>query len=132
MIAGSDYGNCTGWLATYARRRIPGALDANPTALLDRVRSSNTVSRQGGDLHRHKHNMILSVEDGLLSYFAAQDVNLPYARFGRADLKHRFTYPDINKYVHLKIFGSYVFMLTANKTPLYPEFSDYSARDTRT
>jgi hypothetical protein len=77
--------------------------------------------------HRHKHNMILSVEDGLLSYssFDLTDTNLPYTRLGGVDLKHRFTYPDTNKYIHLKLFGSYMFMLTANKTLLYPEFSDY-------
>lgn len=76
-------------------------------------------------LHRHKHNMVLSIEDGLLSYFDANDVNLPYPRLGKVDLKHRFTYPTENKYVHFKLFGSYMFMLTANKTLLYPEFSNY-------
>ena len=75
--------------------------------------------------HRHKHNMILSIEDGLLSYFDMTDTNLPYSRLRGVDLKHRFTYPDTNKYVHMKLFGSYMFMLTANKTLLYPEFSDY-------
>lgn len=75
-------------------------------------------------LHRHKHNMILSVEDGLLSY-VSKEINLPYPRLARVDLKHRFTYPDENPYVHLKFFGSNLFMLTANKTLLYPEFADY-------
>lgn len=76
-------------------------------------------------LHRHKHNMVLSIEDGLLSYFDTNDVNLPYPRLRKVDLKHRFTYPTANKYVHFNLFGSYMFMLTANKTLLYPEFSNY-------
>jgi hypothetical protein len=75
--------------------------------------------------HRHKHNMILSIDDGLLSYYDNNSKNLPYPRLGGSDLKNRFTYPDTNPYLHHKLFGAYVFMLTANKTLLYPEFSDY-------
>ena len=75
--------------------------------------------------HRHKHNMILSIDDGLLSYYDKNGKNLPYTRLGGTDLKHRFTYPGTNNYLHHNLFGSYVFMLTANKTHLYPEFSDY-------
>jgi hypothetical protein len=76
-------------------------------------------------LHRHKHNMVLSIEDGLLSYLDKNDKTLPYTRLGGVDLRNRFTYPGSNPYVHLKLFGSYMFMLTSNKTLLYPEFSDY-------
>ena len=75
--------------------------------------------------HRHKHNLILSVEDGILSYYDCNQVNLPYPRLGNIDLKHRFTWPGANKYVHFKLFATYMFMLTSNKTLLYPEFSDY-------
>lgn len=75
--------------------------------------------------HRHKHNMILSVEDGLLCYFDKHDKTLPYPRMGEANLKHRFTYPGVNKYVHFNLFVSYMFMLTASKTLLYPEVSNY-------
>lgn len=76
-------------------------------------------------VHRHKHNMVLSVEDGLLCYFDKNDKSLPYPRLSNTNLKHRFVSPGDNKYVHFKLFGSYVFMLTANKSLLYPEFSDY-------
>jgi hypothetical protein len=76
-------------------------------------------------LHRHKHNMILSVEDGLLSYFDQNNKNLSYPRLNNVDLKNRFTYPGKNNYVHLKLFGAYMFMLTASKTLFYPDFSDY-------
>jgi hypothetical protein len=75
--------------------------------------------------HRHKHNLILSIEDGLISYYDQNQMNLPYPRLHSKDLKHRFTWPGINSYVHFKLFASYMFMLTANKTLLYPEVSDY-------
>lgn len=75
--------------------------------------------------HRHKHNLILSLEDGLLSYYDHDQMNLPYPRLGNVDLKHRFTWPGTNAHVHFKLFASYMFMLTSNKTLLYPEFSDY-------
>lgn len=75
--------------------------------------------------HRHKHNLILSVEDGLLSYFDSNGMNLPYPRLNNLDLKHRFVWPGSNVYVHFRLFASYMFMLTSNKTLLYPEVSDY-------
>lgn len=75
--------------------------------------------------HRHKHNLILSVEDGLLSYYDSNRVNLSYPRIGGVDLKHRFTWPGTNSYVHFKLFATYMFMLTASKTLFFPEFSNY-------
>lgn len=75
--------------------------------------------------HRHKHNMILSIEDGLLCYFDTNDKTLPYTRLSRIDLKHRFIHPDSNEYAHFNFFASYIFMLTESKTLLYPEISDY-------
>ena len=75
--------------------------------------------------YRHKHNMILSIEDGLLSYFDQNDTTIPYPRFNGINLHNRFTYPHINDYIHFKLFGTYMFMLTVSKTLLYPEFSDY-------
>ncbi len=74
---------------------------------------------------RHRHNMILSIEDGLLAYFDSNDKTLPYARLHRVDLKDRFTYPDKYPYTHLKLFSSYMFMLTTSKTLFYPDPTDY-------
>jgi len=60
--------------------------------------------------------MILIVEDGLLTYYDKNGKNLPYSRLGGADLKHRFSFQSSsNKYVHLKLFSAYLFMLTACK-----------------
>lgn len=75
--------------------------------------------------HRHKHNIVLSIDDGLLTYYDKNDKNLPFSRLSKCNLKHRFTYPGDNQYVHFKFFASYIFMVTASKTLLYPEFSDY-------
>ncbi|MGH9419347.1 MAG: hypothetical protein ACRD3J_05175, partial [Thermoanaerobaculia bacterium] len=74
--------------------------------------------------HRHRHNMVLSVEDGLLAYFH-KSVRVPYPRLGGNDLAGSFSTPSHDKYHHLKLFGAFMFMLTANKTLLLPEFSDY-------
>ena len=75
--------------------------------------------------HRHKHNMILSIEDGLLAYFDSNNKTLPYSRLKKVDLKNRFTSPGENKDVHFKLFASYMFTLTASKTLFYPDISDY-------
>jgi len=75
--------------------------------------------------HWQKHNMILSIEDGLLSYFDSNGKTLPYSRLKSIDLKYRFTIPHENKYTHFKLFTSYMFMMTSSKTLMYPEISDY-------
>lgn len=75
--------------------------------------------------HRHKHNLIFSIEDGLFSYYDQNQINLPYPRLHNIDLKHRFLVPGTNAYAHFRVFASNMFMLTACKTLLYPEFSDY-------
>ena len=74
---------------------------------------------------RHRHNIILSIEDGLLAYYDENSKTLPYARLNQVNLKDRFTYPDTNQYVHFKLFSSYIFMVTTSKTLFYPDPSDY-------
>ncbi len=74
---------------------------------------------------RHRHNLIISIEDGLLAYFDSNSKTLPYPRLKSVDLKDRFTYPDKNKHVHFKLFSSYMFMTTSSKTLFYPDPSDY-------
>lgn len=76
-------------------------------------------------VHRHKHNMILSIEDGLLSYCGDRNLNMPYSRLNGSDLKHRFSFPDTNNQYHFRYFATYMFMITTNKTPFYPEISNY-------
>lgn len=74
---------------------------------------------------RHRHNLILSIEDGLLAYYDSSQRTLAYPRLGGNDLKNRFTFPDTNKYLHFKFFASYMFMITTSKTLFYPDLTDY-------
>jgi len=76
-------------------------------------------------LSRHKHNLILSLEDGLLAYYDKNDKTMMYPQIATADLKNRFVQPNTNVYCHFKFFLSYLFMGTSNGTILYPEISDY-------
>ncbi|WP_124604995.1 DUF6602 domain-containing protein [Burkholderia sp. Bp9142] len=75
--------------------------------------------------HRHKHNLIISIEDGLLTYIDHNGTTNPYPRFAAKDLKHLFALPEKDPYYHFKVFSSLLFLLTSNKTPWYPEFSRY-------
>jgi len=75
--------------------------------------------------HRHKHNMILSIEDGLLAYNHSSGTKIPYPRFSGQNMRNCFLLPQNDPYYHFKLFGSFMFMLTANKTAWYPEFSNY-------
>jgi len=74
---------------------------------------------------RHRHNLILSIEDGLLAYYDKSNKTLPYSMLNGKHLKNRFTWPDANPLVHFKFFCSYMFMMTSSKTLLYPEVTDY-------
>lgn len=78
---------------------------------------------------RHQHNMILSLEDGLILYsFKHQSENdgmhiYPVMAgerldFGFYDKKH-------SEYEYLKLFCHYIFMATSHTRLLYPEFSNY-------
>ena len=74
--------------------------------------------------YRHRHNLILSIEDGLLAYFDNNNKTMMYPQIVN-NLKNRFTYPTENPYVHFKVFASYLFMGTSNSTILYPEITNY-------
>lgn len=74
--------------------------------------------------YRHRHNLILSIEDGLLAYYDNNGKTMMYPKCGDV-LKNRFIYPQENPYSHLKLFCSYLFLGTSSATILYPEFTDY-------
>ncbi|CAM6434712.1 DUF6602 domain-containing protein [Citrobacter sedlakii] len=75
--------------------------------------------------YRHRHNMILSIEDGLFAYCAPDGKKLPYPMIRQQNFKNCFLSPINDKYFHMKYFGSFMFMLTSSKISLYPEFTDY-------
>jgi len=75
--------------------------------------------------YRHRHNLILSLEDGILLYHDKNTKSLMYPRFRGDDLKNRFVTPGSNSFSHYKLFASYIFLHTSSATILYPELSDY-------
>ena len=80
---------------------------------------------------KHKHNMILSIDDGVIVYHGANKggINsnqaMPYPIWFGDELKNRVIKPADNKYIHLKWFCSYIFMLATTKYVFYPEFTNY-------
>ena len=88
---------------------------------------STEINKLYGDSteYRHRHNLILSVEDGLLAYCDNNGKTMMYPVMCNTKLKNRFVEPGENQYVHLKQFASYLFMGTTSATILYPKLSDY-------
>ena len=75
---------------------------------------STEINKLYGDSteYRHRHNLILSVEDGLLAYYDNNGKTMMYPVMGNTKLKNRFVALGENPYVHLKYFASYLFMGT--------------------
>lgn len=72
----------------------------------------------------YRHNLILSVEDGLLCYFDDKNKSLMYPK-NDLKLKNRFVKIDSNKYIHLKLFSSHISIGINSSSILYPEITDY-------
>lgn len=73
-----------------------------------------------------KHNLVLSLEDGLLLYYDANNVSLMYPIFNRdAHPKSRFIQPATNLIAHFKLFVTYMFLGTTSATILYPDMANY-------
>lgn len=76
--------------------------------------------------HRHKHNMILSIENGLLSYYDENGIVIPYPEWGEGTkFKHRYSEVGAGNYWHFNLFTNNMFLLTNNKTQIYPEIAEY-------
>lgn len=71
-----------------------------------------------------KHNLILSVEDGLIGYYEYNKF-LMYPYFKNKHLKSRFVRPNTNPNSHFLAASSYIFMGTSSSNIFYPEISDY-------
>lgn len=74
---------------------------------------------------RHKHNIILSIEDGILSYTALGGRLVPYPHMSGHQIKSRFVAPSDNRYVHLRFFTSYMYTMVSSKTLFYPDPAEY-------
>jgi len=71
-----------------------------------------------------KHNLVLSIEDGLLAYYDNNKKSLMFPYVG-TKLKNRFTRPDKNPNSHFFFASSYIFMGTTSASIYYPEITDY-------
>lgn len=74
---------------------------------------------------RHFHNLVLSVEDGLICYYEKNGVAMMYPDMAGQSLKHRFIAPDNNPTAHFKFFASYLFMGTSSNTILHTDIANY-------
>lgn len=72
-----------------------------------------------------KHNIILSISDGLLAYYDENDKTMMYPYIGKICLKNRFVTAGSNKICHFHFASSYIFMGTTSASIYYPEISDY-------
>lgn len=77
-------------------------------------------------LTRQKHNLIISVEDGLLAYYDENRKIVMYPKINQYEFKHSLIRPPVeNSNLHLKVAGSYIFMGTSSASIYYPEITDY-------
>jgi hypothetical protein len=72
----------------------------------------------------HRHNLILSIEDGLICYYDDNGKTMMYPMHRGKQLKTRIVISD-NKIIFFKMFASYFFIGTSGTTILYPEITDY-------
>ena len=77
---------------------------------------------------KNRHNIILSIEDGVLLY-SNKNSTEPYPIINGLTLKNRFI--KANKAnIHLKIFASNLFLTTSSATILFPELGSYMENNT--
>jgi hypothetical protein len=75
--------------------------------------------------HRLKHNMILSLDDGLVLYKLGENGMHVFPIMEKKILETRIYPKEHGKYDYFKVFANYLFEATTFATILYPEFSDY-------
>ncbi|MDO9325470.1 MAG: hypothetical protein Q7T80_10995 [Methanoregula sp.] len=71
----------------------------------------------------NRHNLILSIEDGLICYYDGIK-SMMYPMHRGKQLKNRIIISDA-KIQYFKMFASYFFIGTSGTTILYPDISDY-------
>jgi hypothetical protein len=70
-----------------------------------------------------RHNLILSIDDGLICYYDGNKT-IGYPIFANKSCKNRITFAD-SRYPYFKLFASYMFLATSSASILYPEITDY-------
>ena len=84
---------------------------------------------------RHRHNMVLSLHDGLLLYADSNGKSMMFPELsgrlvggtltGHEIHRNRIVKPSTGSYGHLRLFCSYIFLLTSSVTILYPDITSY-------
>lgn len=85
---------------------------------------------------RHRHNLVLSLKDGLLAYSDCNNNTIMFPEIAgriqpnrslspKEQCLNRFVMPDDSSNTHIRIFCSHMFLLTSSVTILYPEIMDY-------
>jgi len=97
------------------------SLDFDATRLPDEIDGlySSSIPR------RCRHNLVLSLRDGLLAYVDHNKKTMMYPEIRGASLQHRLVRPDANPDVHVLYFVDYLFMMTTSATILFPGMNAY-------
>lgn len=76
--------------------------------------------------YRYRHNLVLSLEDGLLLYYDRKERRpMMCPTLGSECLKNRLVRPNSDQLIHYKLFATYIFMGISQTTILFPEMADY-------
>lgn len=75
--------------------------------------------------NHHKHNMVLSISDGLLLYVDENKKSWMYPTNANRRVKNRFISPDKNTSLHFHYFCSYMYQAITSTTILFPEMTEY-------
>lgn len=73
----------------------------------------------------HRHNMVLSISDGLLLYADANNKSWIYPATARQRVKNRFVRPSADSILHFHLFCAYMYTATSSTTILFPEMTRY-------
>ena len=73
----------------------------------------------------HKHNLVLSISDGLLLYVDVNKKSWMYPSTNRYPVKNRFIQPTSSPIVHFHFFCSYMYSATTSATILFPDMTAY-------
>ena len=90
----------------------------NFVSVIRDIYSRNNIERS------HMHNLILSIEDGLI-YYNASDADSPYPIIPGHDLKIKWMTNDSNTHIHFKTFCSFMYQLTSYASIMWPNLDSY-------
>lgn len=73
----------------------------------------------------HRHNLVLSIKDGLLLYVDMNGKSWMYPTHSLGKIRNRFVSPVEIPNLHFYMFCNYMHIATSSTTLLYPEMSAY-------